>query len=85
MRIRDCGAYVNVNVSADEVRAFKASWPCSGLPSRAIGFQFDKRNGDLVDVWGTREEHDGPALLALSHDAGNYAAKRLSLPEMVRR
>ncbi len=41
------GAYYTVQCSTADVAAFKASWPCSGLPTRPIAFQYDKRNGDL--------------------------------------
>lgn len=82
MRIRDLGSAVNVNVSRAEVAAFNRAWPASSMPTRAVCFQFDKRNGDLIDLWGPK--NDGPALLALSHDASNYAAKRLSLPQLER-
>lgn len=80
MRTRDNGAFYSVTVSANEVSEFKDRWPCSGLPERSIGFQFDKRNGDLVDIWGTGD-YDGDDLLALSHDAQAYGRKRLGLTE----
>lgn len=84
MRLIDCGSLVTVTVSRDEVETFKSQWPCSGLPNKAVWFQFEKRNGDLVDIKPGFERYDGDALLALSHDAGNYAAKRLNLPDMAR-
>lgn len=76
MRVRDLGAFARVTVSAVEVEEFKRSWPCSGLPSRAISFTFDRRNGDLVEVCPANLEErgaDGGALLALSHDAQRAA------------
>lgn len=71
MRIVDEGAYVRVVVSRDEVEAFKARWPCSTLPNRAVSFTFDRKNGDLVDL--TPESMDGPDVLALSMDAQRFA------------
>ena len=84
MRAYDQGSEVRVTVSREEVSAFKSSWPCSGLATRSIGFLFDKRNGDLVDVWGQGKKNDGAAMLALSHDASNFAAKKLGLPQLAR-
>lgn len=68
-----------VLVSEQNIRDFRAQWPCSGLPSEGfcVSFEF-ARNGDLVDInWFTDEGidaaepdgADGPALLALSQDA----------------
>ena len=71
MRKFDQGAHVRVAVSASEVERFKATWPCSGLPSRGISFTFDKRNGDLVDL--NPNSVDGEAAVALSEDAARYA------------
>lgn len=69
MRYLDNGSYYTVQVSKREVEQFKASYPCSGLPDRAIWFQFDKRNGDLVDMPSWASRYDGSGLLALSQDA----------------
>ena len=57
-----------ISVSAREVEQFKSKWPCSGIPSKAVSFTFDKRNGDLVDC---SSRADGPAMVALSQDAWN--------------
>lgn len=52
------------------------------MPTSPIWFQFDKRNGDLVDMrpsdWEERGA-DGPAMMALSDDAKIYGIKRLKL------
>ena len=84
MRVYDNGCFFTVAVSARDVETFKRSWPCSGLPSRAVAFQFDKRNGDLVDITPYRYAHrfDGPAAVALSEDAQAYGRKRLKLGEV---
>lgn len=78
MRAFDNGSLFSCSVSYREVDAFNESWPCSTLPSQSIWFQFDKRNGDLVDM---RPQVDGPEALALAQDAQNYAAKALKLPD----
>jgi hypothetical protein len=79
MRLRDQGAFYSVSVSRAEVEAFKAKWPCSGLPDRAVTFQFDKRSGDLVDIWPNRyaRKFDGSAAVALSEDAQEFGRKKL--------
>lgn len=71
MKIKKLGSAVNVSVSTREVIDFKATWPCNGLPSKGITFQFDTRNGDLIDLWPSNLE--GSALLALSQDAQKFA------------
>lgn len=78
-RIKDLGDNVAVTVSAREVDNFKAGWPASGLPSRAITFEFQKSTGDLVDVRpdGVLENaQGGGAAEALSHDAWAAYATR---------
>lgn len=64
------GAYIFVTMSKREVQAFKARWPASGLPDKAIEFIFDSRNGDLIgyDINLQRAEGSG-ALVALSQTA----------------
>jgi len=78
VKYHDNGCFHSVTVSRAEVEAFKDTWPCSGLPERSIWFQFDKRNGDLVDMRGVGD-YDGPDLLALSQDAQAYAEKTLKI------
>jgi hypothetical protein len=79
MRVRDNGCYYSVSVSQVEVATFNRRWPCSSLPERSIAFQFDKRNGDLVDIWPDSDKVDGPEALALSQDAQAYGRKQLGL------
>lgn len=74
MKYIDNGCFHSVRVTRREVEAFKRSWPCSGLPERSFWFQFDKRNGDLVDL--SPSEYDGADLLALSQDAQAFAEKQ---------
>ena len=73
-----------VLVTTSHIRAFRASWPCSGLPSNAcVSFEFDS-NG-LCDIsWYTEEgidvdvrqsaKWDSPALAALADDAKQFLA-----------
>ncbi len=75
MRYYDNGRYYTVSVSKREVEAFKRRWPCSELPDKSIAFQFDKRNGDLVDI---SLDVDGPDVLALSEDAQAYGESAVS-------
>ncbi len=85
MKAHDNGCFFSVTILSSDVEAFKDQWPCSGLPVRAIWAQFDKRNGDLVDIEPSNLEErgaDGSALLALIQDGQNYAAKRLKLSDV---
>lgn len=85
MKAHDNGSFFSVSISAQDVAAFKDNWPCSGLPEKRIWAQFDKRNGDLVDLAPSNLEErgaDGSALLALLQDAQNFAAKKLQLPSV---
>lgn len=86
------GAEYSVSVDKDDVVAFMRSWPCSGLDADAsYRFVFSASNGDLVDLTVTRgdghvdttESEDGPALLALSEDAGRFGAEELGLEEVI--
>lgn len=77
--VLDGGAFVSVTMSAREVAAFKRSWPASGLPDRAITFEFDKSNGDLVDL--RPRSVDGSAAVALSEDAwAHYESTKKNPP-----
>lgn len=82
MKAHDNGSLYSVSISAFDVYNFKTSWPCSGMPNRALWAQFDKRNGDLVDIrpnnWEERGA-DGHAMLALLADAQKYAKRKLGL------
>jgi hypothetical protein len=63
------GVYVNVTATKREVKAFKARWPASGLPDKAITFVFDTRNGDLVGhTSGIDSAYGSGALPALAAD-----------------
>jgi hypothetical protein len=64
-----------ITATAQQVISFKRTWPCSGLPDKAITFEFDS-TGCLVDVTGPRGgevacNENGAALAALADDAQN--------------
>lgn len=83
MRAFDNGSLYLVTVSRNEVSAFARRWPCCNLPDSSITFQFDKRNGDLVDITPYRiaDKVDGPEALALADDAQTYGRARLRLTD----
>lgn len=64
--------------------AFKATWPCHGLPDslNRLTFEFGS-NGDLVDIEAKARNgrtmdsaaFDGPAMVALASDAQKLAAE----------
>lgn len=85
MRAFDHGATYSVSITAAEVRAFAATWPCSGLRDRGLTFTFDKRAGNLVNSNDDyrHPKADGAALVALSTDAMCYGAKRLKLADVL--
>lgn len=64
-------------LSREELDAFKARWPCHGLPDNLETLTFDFDCGDLVDIdarddhgrWLDSAEFDGLSLVALSEDA----------------
>lgn len=81
MKYTDNGCFHSVTISAAEVRAFKSTWPCSGLPEAKLWVQFQKSNGDLVDMQPSNWEDrgaNGSAMLALIDDAQQFANSKLS-------
>lgn len=80
MRFFDQGGHYSVVVTETDVDRFNDRWPASELRGlRGVTFQFEKRNGDLVDIEyhnGDSEQWDGSALLALSQDAQKYGETR---------
>ncbi len=78
MRVYDNGSCYTVYVSAHEVSEFKRTWPASGLPCRAMSFQFEKASGDLVDANPPNSCESASALLALSQDAQAYGLRRIN-------
>lgn len=77
----DNGAFYSVSFGEAEVADFRRQWPASGLSAlRSIWAQYDRRNGDLVDLRcngrGSCDRFDGPALKALTDDMQCAATKR---------
>lgn len=66
-RYIDNGCFFTVQLSRADVETWAESWPCFGICS-ALWFQFDKRNGDLVDMKQTAGA-DESGVRALSDDA----------------
>lgn len=79
MKAHDNGCFYSVTISTADVYAFRQQWPCSNLPDRSIWAQFDRRNGDLVDLKPSLENADGGAVLAIIADGQAYAKKRLGI------
>ena len=67
MRCKSLGSSYAVTVTAREVEDFGSRWPCANLPFRGVRFEFDSRNGDLLDVTPNLEElgADGGAVPGL--------------------
>ena len=78
MRAFDNGCFFTVLCTKSDVQAFSAQWPCFGNV-RSYWFQFDKRNGDLVDTNQIEGEQDGAGVLALAQDAQAYGVRRLKI------
>lgn len=60
-----------VIVSRSEVALFRAGWPCCELTDRSYWFEFDPKNGDLIDH-NVPEHSDGPEAQALSRHAQEF-------------
>ncbi len=82
LRYYDKGSTFGVTVGEQEVYEFKRQWPASGLGRGPYFFEFDRRNGDLVDVQGPGASSyaDGAALVALAEDAQRYGKCRSASP-----
>lgn len=87
------GTTYTVLVTNKEVCEFAATWPCHGFDTDAeYQFQFDARNGDLIDIAALRdginedqigEDEDGGWLAALSEDATLTGAEQLGLTDVI--
>jgi hypothetical protein len=78
MKAYDNGAFFTVTCSERDVEGFARRWPCFGNV-KPYWFQFDKRNGDLVDTNHQDGETNDHGILALCEDAKKYGIKRLRL------
>ncbi|MGF3942970.1 hypothetical protein ACQX8E_15060, partial [Staphylococcus aureus] len=65
MRTFDNGCFYTVQCTERDVTEFARRWPCFG-PRVPITFQFDKRNGGLVDVTRARGAYVARGVLGLS-------------------
>ena len=83
MRAYDNGCFFTVLCSESDVDAFADRWPCFGT-RKTLWFQWDKRNGDLVDTNQIDGEQDGAGVLALSDDAKAYGVRRLKIRNLIR-
>jgi len=80
-----------VVVDGEDIGGFMATWPGSNLRADAtLTFTFDSGNGDLVDMdmavdgrVTSTHDVDGPALAALSEEAGRFGALQLGLADVV--
>lgn len=86
-------SFVIVAVPSPDVDAFRASYPCSGIPAHSsFRFEFDRCNGDLVNItmYGEYGEYldsnafDGSGLLSLSQDAELFAIQSGHLPQWIK-
>lgn len=87
------GSCFSVTVTNAEVNSFAATWPCHNLDlDSEYVFQFDARNGDLIDLSALRdgvalddvaEHEDGDALRVLSDDACLTGAEELGLRDVL--
>lgn len=84
MRTFDNGSFYTVQCTTADVLNFANRWPCFG-PRAPIAFEFDKANGDLVDVLPSDadayESMDPTGVRALSEDAQAHGRRRLGLQE----
>lgn len=81
MSVEDLGSDFSVTVDPSGVADFKDQWPGSELPdNEEIWFNFDKKNGDLVDM-SDLGGYDGGDVSALADDAKAFGMKELGLRE----
>lgn len=94
MKATKQSSWILVSVSSGETTEFNRHWPCSNIPDGSTFLiELDARNGDLVDItmhledgqFADSSEYDGQALLALTHDATNFAVNAGMLPQWAKR
>jgi len=81
IRVYDNGSLYSISFGEDEIERFMDSWPCSGFDGlRNVWAQFEKSNGDLVDLECNRRHgagrFDGAAMVALVDDMQREAIRR---------
>jgi hypothetical protein len=80
------GTSYSVRLDMRDVDSFAERWPCYG-ERREVEFQFDARNGDLIDGPAESDSTDERGLVALANDAclaGAIALRLDSVAEMRR-
>lgn len=73
MKLYNLGSFVRVQISARDISSFNSTWPCSDLPERGAWFEFQRKNGDIVDMSPGLMNADGSAVSALCDDAKRFA------------
>ena len=79
MKIFNQGSYIRVTADQNDLMRFASIWPCSGIShGDRMSATFDKRNGDLVDIY-VSNAFDSGAEVALVEDLKSYAKKKGTL------
>lgn len=73
MRATERGSVILVQATKADVEAFKSRWPAPGPMPATLWAEFDKRNGDLLDLSTKR---DSAAITALVADMGDFARQQ---------
>ena len=76
------GTSYSVALDESDVLQWAERWPCYG-ERRPLAFEYDARNGDLIDVQGDNSDNDELGIVALANDAGLAGALALGLLEVV--
>jgi hypothetical protein len=76
MKTYDNGCFFIVTYNESDAEAFADEWPCSTVRGKG-SWQFDKRNGDLVDATGSASRNDGLDWLAFSQDCQAHGLRTL--------
>lgn len=81
MRAILSGSTYRVELDESDVLEWAERWPCYG-ERHAIAFEFERRNGDLVDIEGEETGTDESGLAALSNDACRAGAELCGLADI---
>lgn len=76
------GSSYSVALDESDVESFARLWPCYG-ERRPLVFQFDARNGDLIDLEGDDSDNDERGVVVLSNEAGLAGAVVLKLDSVL--
>lgn len=92
MEARSRGSVYLVAVSPKELSDFAKSWPGHHFDiDNEYVFEFDRKNGDLIDMNILRgdelhplpEDQDGPEFVALAEEACRWGAEALLLDDVM--